>query len=258
MADKKEFQFILIGAALPRCGTTSLKNALEKILPGRCMHMTFMIEEPKLSIEWLSNKTTDEEFKNFFRKHNLLAGADMPFVSVYKRVMKVFPDAKVLLLVRDDPEGWVSSMKATVIPLIGKNHIFSTFPNSLVKVLIDTLNTKWSIWFNYISKYEPIMEMFKEVEEGNGVRFYNDFLDDAKKTVPAERLFIYNIKQGWKPLCTFLDVPIPDEDFPRRNGTDIFYDKYHWINYGSWVLLFILLSIPLILGVIISNIIMPN
>jgi hypothetical protein len=41
--------------------------------------------------------------------------------------------------------------------------------------------------------------------------------------VPAERLLVYEVKEGWEPLCEFLGVEAPkDEPFPHLNDTDAF------------------------------------
>jgi hypothetical protein len=38
------------------------------------------------------------------------------------------------------------------------------------------------------------------------------------KTIAPERLLVFNIREGWEPLCTFLVVPLPQhEPFPRVN-----------------------------------------
>ncbi len=46
----------------------------------------------------------------------------------------------------------------------------------------------------------------------------------VKATIPAERLLVYEIKDGWEPLCAFLDVPTPTEAFPRTNDRSEFWD----------------------------------
>ena len=55
-------------------------------------------------------------------------------------------------------------------------------------------------------------------------KFYNQWIEDVKATVPKERLLIFNVKQGWKPLCDFLGVPIPanNQPFPHVNDTQHF------------------------------------
>ena len=51
---------------------------------------------------------------------------------------------------------------------------------------------------------------------------YKEHNELVKKTIPKENLLIWNLKDGWEPLCTFLDVPIPDVPIPRENTTGDF------------------------------------
>jgi Sulfotransferase domain len=39
----------------------------------------------------------------------------------------------------------------------------------------------------------------------------------VRAAVPADRVLVYSVKQGWEPLCAFLKVPVPDTPFPRLN-----------------------------------------
>jgi Sulfotransferase domain len=39
----------------------------------------------------------------------------------------------------------------------------------------------------------------------------------VKAAVPADRLLVYSVTEGWEPLCKFLGVPVPDTPFPRKN-----------------------------------------
>ena len=48
---------------------------------------------------------------------------------------------------------------------------------------------------------------------------YRKHLAYVRSIVPKNRLLIWNIKDGWKPLCDFLDKPIPSEKFPHLNKT---------------------------------------
>ena len=56
---------------------------------------------------------SDDDFKEFFLSNNYVAGLDAPFYFVYERVMAVFPNAKVILTVRD-PQRWVESAQSTI------------------------------------------------------------------------------------------------------------------------------------------------
>jgi len=83
------------------------------------------------------------------------------------------------------------------------------------------------------------------VEGGSeeSVELYNQWLEEVKQTVPKDRLLIFNGKQGWKPLCEFLEVPIPENPFPHENETKVFR-KFLWrIDIVSKIIVWILPAI---------------
>ena len=45
---------------------------------------------------------------------------------------------------------------------------------------------------------------------------------DVIARIAPENLLIYDVKDGWGPLCAFLGVPVPDEPFPRLNDKAAF------------------------------------
>jgi hypothetical protein len=65
--------------------------------------------------------------------------------------------------------------------------------------------------------------MFGAIDNGleDSIKFYNQWIEEVKATVPKERLLIFNAKQGWKPLCEFLGVPVPanNQPFPHVSET---------------------------------------
>ena len=75
--------------------------------------------------------------------------------------------------------------------------------------------------FNFCNTSFSFQGVYGVIGEGREVstEFYNKWVEEVKKTVPKERLLIFNVKEGWKPLCDFLEVPIPDQPFPRTNDT---------------------------------------
>ena len=46
--------------------------------------------------------------------------------------------------------------------------------------------------------------------------------DELKAALPAERLLVWSAKDGWEPLCEFLEVPVPDQPFPQINDSGHF------------------------------------
>ena len=59
--------------------------------------------------------------------------------------------------------------------------------------------------------------MQSELEKGEAAQFYAQWMAQVKSTVPPNKLLIYDVREGWKPLCQFLDLPIPDRPFPWLN-----------------------------------------
>jgi len=47
----------------------------------------------------------------------------------------------------------------------------------------------------------------------------------VKAAIPADQLLVYQVKEGWAPLCRFLNLPEPAEAFPRTNDRAEFWDR---------------------------------
>ena len=73
-------------------------------------------------------------------------------------------------------------------------------------------------------------------------KFYEDWIEDVKKTVPEEQLLIFNAKQGWKPLCDFLEIPVPahGRPFPHVNETKEFVNTFRFFKVTGIFLAYIL------------------
>lgn len=48
---------------------------------------------------------------------------------------------------------------------------------------------------------------------------FNEHVAEVQARIPADRLLTFEVKQGWSPLCEFLEVPVPAEPFPHINDT---------------------------------------
>jgi hypothetical protein len=51
---------------------------------------------------------------------------------------------------------------------------------------------------------------------------FEQHTEEVLAKISADRLLVYQVTEGWQPLCQFLGVPVPDEDFPRRNDAQAF------------------------------------
>ena len=66
-----------------------------------------------------------------------------------------------------------------------------------------------------------ILGLFDAIDEGKeiSVAYFNNWVEEVKRTVPEEKLLVFNVKEGWEPLCKFLNVPIPEGPFPHTNDS---------------------------------------
>jgi hypothetical protein len=186
----------VIGAGFGRTGTLSIKAALEELGFGPCYHMTEVFDYPEHIPLWdkaARGETVNwrEIFKGF------QATVDWPGSTFYQVLMKTYPDAKVLLTVRD-PETWYQSVQSTISHAAGNaSSPFFRMVNELV----------WDGTFNG-----------NFADKQYAIEIFNQYIEEVKKYVPAERLLVYSVKEGWEPLCAFLGVEVPkDKPFPHLN-----------------------------------------
>lgn len=124
--------------------------------------------------------------------------------------MELYPDAKVICTVRD-PEAWAKSMNAlgkTVLmpfirvllfPLPGMQH----FPD-----FIEGAQRQW-------------LTVFGKQEEHDATKTYHAHIENLKRIVPKDRLFFFDVRDGWEPLCKALGKEVPEGiPFPRINDSE--------------------------------------
>ncbi len=201
----------IIGAGFGRTGTLSMKAALEELGFGPCYHMAEVFDNPEHALHWHAGARGETvNWKELFKDYQ--ATVDWPACSFYKELMEVYPDAKVLLTVRD-PEKWYESVKRTIYPLL--NRARSPFFRLLLKVFLPHIHQTaqmtnrliWEMTFNG-----------NFVDKQYAIGIFNQHIEEVQKHVPPEQLLVYNIKEGWEPLCAFLRVEVPkDKPFPHLN-----------------------------------------
>ncbi len=208
----------LIGAGQPRTATTTQMIALE-MLGMPCYHMRDMMMDLEGSVpQWRKAFEGDGDWDEIFAGKE--STVDWPAAWHYKELIDVYPDAKVLLSVRS-ADGWVQSMENTITQIF--------FRDTLMHHLS---RAQYNIDPNYAAWIDLLTEMNFGEERGawrgtNGepgamAEAYERWNQEVKDTVPAERLLVWDPKDGWEPLCEFLDVDVPDGPVPNVNDTENF------------------------------------
>ena len=209
----------IIGAGFGRTGTTSLKAALEELGFDPCHHMTEVFKHPEQAEVWVAawrGEPVDwDALLGGYR-----ATLDWPACSFYRELMERYPEAKVLLTVRD-PERWYESMRGTIYELsrvtrasLISRVVFAFFRlvafGAFGPIARDTLADEiiWDGTFG--GRFE---------DKAHAIGVFERHNEEVKRTIPPEKLLVYEVREGWGPLCEFLGVEVPDEPFPRLNDT---------------------------------------
>jgi len=59
-------------------------------------------------------------------------------------------------------------------------------------------------------------------EREHAIGVFEGHIEEVRRTIPARRLLVYRVTDGWEPLCAFLKRAVPDAAFPHVNSTDEF------------------------------------
>ncbi|MFT5663030.1 MAG: hypothetical protein ACI9JR_000411 [Gammaproteobacteria bacterium] len=189
----------IIGAGLGRTGTASVKVALETLGVGRCYHMTEVMQNPDCMQDWMEAANGNPDWDKIFRDYG--ATVDYPGCSYWQELASHYPEAKILLTVRDANSWFESTHETIMAPKFSAFIKNSPWGNMAQKTIWDTLD-------NRMGDRDFMVPYFEK---------RNKEIIDA---FPADRLLVYQVNEGWEPLCKFLGVPVPDTDFPRINSRD--------------------------------------
>lgn len=190
----------VIGAGLGRTGTASLKVALEELGLGRCYHMTEVMQNPDCMQDWMDAANGNPDWDKIFKEYG--ATVDYPACTYWKELVDFYPEAKIILTVRD-ANSWFDSTSETIL-----SPKFSAFIKNSPCWGDMIQKTIWDTFDNRMHDREFM------------VSYYEKRNAEIEASVPAGRLLVYEVKQGWGPLCEFLGVPTPDTEFPWINSRD--------------------------------------
>jgi hypothetical protein len=193
----------VIGPSFGRTGTMSMKAALERLGFGPCYHMSEVYEQGHVDA-WIariegSQSSWDAIFAGF------RATVDWPASAFWKSIKTANPSAKVVLT-RRDPDQWYESISNTIFQALRA----------------PTEDAERAHWRVYTRKLILEQTFGNQLDHDNVVAVLRAHEEDVIASVPSDELLVYEVGDGWEPLCEFLRVPVPNEPFPHSNTTDEF------------------------------------
>jgi Sulfotransferase domain len=192
----------IIGAGFGRTGTMSLKVALEQLGFGPCYHMVEVFQTYAFAqwtkavggepVDW------DELFRGF------ASAVDFPACGFYRELAARYPQAKVILTERE-ANSWYDSAMATIFnPQTAARA--TAMPGAME--MLEALFTRF---------FGVPLE-----DRAAIIAAYRRHNEEVKRTVPRERLLVYDVANGWSPLGAFLGVAVPEAPFPKLNTREGF------------------------------------
>ena len=200
----------VIGAGFGRTGTLSLKQALETLGFSKCYHMAEVAEHPAHVALWRAAWRGEAPWEELFDGY--AAAVDWPTAAFWPRLMGVYPEAKIVLTVRDF-DSWFASAGRT---------IFQSMQERLAAEQ---------------SQHEERLLMAKEIiidgtfggdlaDRDNALAVYEANVARVHREVPADRLIVFDGNDGWRPLCDALGVEEPAVPYPRINTSEEFRERW--------------------------------
>jgi hypothetical protein len=200
----------VIGSGVGRTGTNSLKLALEWLSFGPCHHMTDVLTDPRRAHMWIAAFEGHADWEAIFEGYNSVV--DAPGCRFWRELAKQYPQAKVLHSVRDADEWFDSTQTSVFAP---DSHSLNPQPP-------------------YDRFFEHNLRPFRDHIHDRS--FMTDYFRrhgaEVERTIPKDRLLVYEVGQGWEPLCAFLGVPVPQVPFPLTNTREEYAARTAACNAG--------------------------
>ena len=194
----------------------SLKVALEELGYAPCYHMVEVFAHPEHAPLWQAAwRGEPVDWEGFLGGYE--AAVDWPACSFYGELMERYPDARVILTVRD-PERWYESTRSTIYELsvvATRSPLFRLVFGAMRLLRFGRVGggnmADEVIWDGtFDGRFEDRRYAIEVFERHNA---------EVRRRVPRDRLLVYEVKEGWSPLCEFLGVEEPDVPFPHVNDT---------------------------------------
>ena len=203
----------VIGAGFGRTGTLSLRSALSRLLNGPCYHMANIVQDPT-QLEhwhaWAEHPHVSPNWEAILAGYQ--AGVDAPICFFVEELIQRYPEAKVVLTIRD-PEKWVASFQSLI-----RANISCAWMGLFSRRIRRFGAFGRAIGQRFVGKIDraALLQAFERHNE------------TIKRIVPPSRLLVMRVEEGWAPLCAFLNRPIPQEPFPHENEGTARIRRGHW------------------------------
>jgi hypothetical protein len=198
----------VIGSGVGRTGTYSLKIAINQLGIGPCHHMEEVLHNMPVQVPlWSAALAGRPDWQAIYSGY--MSAVDWPTACFYRELHQAYPTAKFILTHRS-PESWADSFGATIYKLVADK---------------DKAPPETQDWLEMAAGVITKTGFPGGLDREGLVKAFVAHNEAVKKAIPANQLLVYEIKDGWEPLCKFLGKSVPSEPFPRTNDRAEFWDR---------------------------------
>lgn len=198
----------VIGAGVGRTGTYSLKLAINEIGFGPCHHMEEVLHHMPVQVPlWSAAAAGNPDWSRIYDGYP--SAVDWPTACFFRELLAEYPDAKFILTERE-PERWADSFGATIYKLLAGR---------------DQAPEEMRAWLDMATAVIAKTGFPAGLDQDGLEKAFVAHNNAVRETIPAEQLLVFDVRQGWEPLCEFLGAPVPTTDFPRTNHREEFWDR---------------------------------
>jgi hypothetical protein len=191
----------VIGAGFGRTGTDSMREALNILGLGPCHHMFEVNAHEEQKRLWRAlAKGAAPEWEKLFAGYS--SCVDWPSAYYWRELAEFFPEAKVVLTYRS-PESWWTSFEQTIVRGLAQTSDMDSVGITLVRDRV----------------------FGNRLEREHCIAIYEANVNAVKAALPASRLLVHNLGDGWASLCTHLGVAVPAVPYPSRNNASDFQNN---------------------------------
>eukprot|EP00401_Gymnodinium_catenatum_P040867 CAMPEP_0117460038 /NCGR_PEP_ID=MMETSP0784-20121206/1791_1 /TAXON_ID=39447 /ORGANISM="" /LENGTH=413 /DNA_ID=CAMNT_0005253677 /DNA_START=43 /DNA_END=1281 /DNA_ORIENTATION=+ len=217
----EEVQLICVG--LMRTGLKTLRRALSELGYTRFYDEEDIVSTYELWDGVLRNREKDTDFSDIFRGAQVVMG--MPTYCFWEQILERYPNARVILTVRHEDGWWESVSRAKALmdkELPGAPLQYGSAMRRFEKFLVPSYHKFCEIlrfaWATTLGAHALESSELNEVSTRSSYRRHNSYVKSAlakQRTASGQRrLLVYNVCEGWAPLCKFLHKAAPEEHFP--------------------------------------------
>lgn len=206
----------IVGAGFGRTGTRSLQKAVEMLGFSPCHHM-YRVRSSAHQLElWQAiSDGAAPDWDEVFQGYS--AQVDWPGAAYWREIATHFPQAKVILTTRD-PDAWYDSMLQTIVPSATVGSEVDPDPAGRAGSEIIRKVALERIFQGRIFDRAYALDCF--------ARHRQDVID----SIEPGRLLVFDVREGWEPLSTFLGCNVPDLPFPSGNSVAEFRARKSYLS----------------------------